>query len=351
MICDSKVYLDYASRTPLRREVLDRMLPYLTCPFGVPGQVHSVSRKADGVLADATASIARCLNAAKSEIQIASGVSEANTLAILGLARCYGSANGHILTTKFEHQSVLEACRILEGQGFTVTYLEPDECGVVSVQSVKAAIQDETFLAAISLVNSESGAIQPIQEISRILQKAGVLIHCDAGAGALLGINPRELGVHSLTLASEQIYGPQGAAVLWLRHDIECDSRPVVENLSAVVGLAQALVFLDYEGEDLVRRLAGLKVDLIENLRAQIPSAELRTSVQDHPGILALSVEDVLGCELAEEIDRWGVCVAATEDGIRISWGRHSNTEDLKKAVSAIVSALHELRVRHRLVA
>lgn len=342
-------YLDYASRTPLRREVLDRMLPHLTYHFATPGQEHAFSRRAEEVLQEATSSIARCLNAATSEIQLTAGTAESNTLALLGLARCHGQLGGHIITTKFEHRSTLEACRILEAQGFQVTYLEADENGTVSAQMVKNSLRPSTFLAAVGLVNRECGTLQPIQEIGKIFQSHGVLFHCDAGPGALLGINPRQLGVHSLTLAADQVYGPQGAALLWLRHDVELDTRPVTENLASVVGLAQSLALLEVEGSDMVRRLAGLKEELRAEISRCLPSANIVGGLEGHPGILSLSMDHVSPHELAKELDRWGLSVATTSEGVRLSWGRQTTSVDLKKAVESILSALHEIELRAEL--
>lgn len=341
------IYLDHATSTPIRREVLDRMLPYFCSTYAHASGSHSLGRQSNQVLEGARRAIAQVLDVLPREFSFTSGVDQSNQLALLALARNYGPPGGHILTTEGEPQSVLESCRLLEKEGFRVTYLPLDEWGRVDLDEAKQALEADTFLASFSLVNPDLGTLQPIAELARLCGERRVLVHCDATHAELLDFEIAQLGVHSLALASHTIYGPQGVGALWLDKSLSLKSRwdaghqPPRENsnIAVIVGFAEALCLLADERLDLSRRLRGLSEELV----ARLPQG-CSASPSDHPGIVAVRYPELDSHALLEELDLRGVCLSLTRCGaLRFSLGRQTTRSDIDATLQALEQSLAHL--------
>ncbi|MCK4268152.1 MAG: cysteine desulfurase, partial [Actinomycetia bacterium] len=233
-------------------EALDVMLPYLRQEFGNPSSIHTLGVEAKEALSNARRSIAQVINATAKRIIFTSGGSEADNLAIKGVAKTFGTQRGHIITSTIEHPAILKTCRALEQDGYTVTYLPVDKSGTVDPNDLKKAIGPETILVSIMMANNETGVIQPISELAAIAKEHGVLFHSD-GVQALgkIPVDVDALGVDLLSLSSHKIHGPKGAGALFVRSgvslsalidggDQENSLRAGTENIAAIVGFAKA---------------------------------------------------------------------------------------------------------------
>ncbi|MBI3458668.1 cysteine desulfurase [Candidatus Azambacteria bacterium] len=297
-------YFDYAAATPLDKEVKKAMDSYQSLFWANPFSSHLLGRKAKEAIESAREKIAKILTAKTNEIIFTNSGTEANNLAILGIARKLKTkseklkTNGHIIVSKIEHKSILESCRQLEKEGFEVTYLSVDSEGLVNPQEVKKALRPETILVSVMYVNNEIGTIQPIKEIAKIIRdhnkslpttnyQLQTSFHSDAcQASGFLDLNVQKLGVDLMTFNGSKIYGPKGVGVLFKKRGInlepliyggdqENDLRGGLKNGLAVTGLAKALALAQVTREKESKRLVILRDYLIKRILTEIPETTL----------------------------------------------------------------------------
>lgn len=315
------VYADNAATTPVSREVLDAMMPYLTEKWGNPSSLHAKGREAAIALEDARSRIAACLGADSKEIFFTSCGSEADNWAIKGAAYA-GRKKGktHIITSKIEHHAALHACAALEKDGFTVTYLGVDEKGVVSLDELKAAINDKTALVSVMLANNEIGTIEPIAEIAKIAHEHGALMFTDAvQAIGNIPVNVKELGVDMLALSGHKIHAPKGIGALYVKKGVrinnlidgggqERSKRGGTENMPYIIGLATAM-------ENAINRLpemekvAALRDYLMDEILKKVPYSTLNGPRGDArlPGNLNIGFEFIEGESMLLLLDFEGI--------------------------------------------
>lgn len=207
-----KIYMDYSATTPVKKEVLEAMMPYFTETFGNASSFHSFGRDAKNVLDKSRATVAELINAKPNEIYFTAGGTESDNWAIEGVAFANKAKGNHIITSKVEHHGILHVCEYLEKHhGFEVTYLDVDADGRVNAQDVEKAITDKTILISIMFANNEVGTIQPIKEIGEIAKKHNVIFHTDAvQAAGNIPIDVKELNIDLMSMSSHKIYGPKG---------------------------------------------------------------------------------------------------------------------------------------------
>jgi cysteine desulfurase len=282
------IYLDHAATTPVDPRVLDAMLPYFTTTWGNPSSIYAHGRAARRALDDARDAIAEVLGCRPNEIVFTSGGTEADNLAIKGVAFARQGKGKHIVTTKIEHHAVLHTCEWLERHfGFQVTYLDVDEYGRVTPEQVEAALRPDTVLVSIMYANNEIGTIEPIAAIGRLLRQRGIAFHTDAvqAAGAL-DLDVNALNVDLLALSGHKLYAPKGVGCLYLRRGVtvlpqiqgggqERDLRSGTENVPAIVGFAAALRLAYAERADRVERARRLRDRLIQGILERVPDARL----------------------------------------------------------------------------
>src|SRR5918996_571212 len=281
------IYLDYASTTPVHPAVLQAMEPYLRQEFGNPSNLYRVSRRAADALEGSRATVARVLGCHDDEVVFTSGGSEADNLALKGVALALRDKR-HLVTTTIEHSAVLGAARDLQQHfGVEVTYVPIDASGIVDPAAVAAVIRPDTCLVSVMLANNEIGTIQPVAEIARLARARGALVHTDAvQAAGFLDLDVDRLGVDALSLSAHKFYAPKGVGVLYLRRGTpllplihggsqERGRRAGTENVAGIVGCGVALELVERHRGATAARLTALRDRLIAGLEAAVPGALL----------------------------------------------------------------------------
>jgi cysteine desulfurase len=281
----TRVYLDYAGCAPVDPRVLAVMRPFLEGGVGNPSAPHSLGLEARASLDGARAKVGRLCGGAPTGVVFTATATEANNLAIRGLAA--RAPGRHLVTSAIEHISVLNTCRELEKHGYTVSYAPVDREGRVDTDAIARAIQRDTALVSVLAASGEIGTVQPLREIGRIARERAVPFHVDAvGALGRIPLSVDDCGIDLLTLSSNDLYGPPGAAALWLRADVklapltlgggqEGGYRSGTENLPAIVGMGVAADFARTEGPGEVARLTTLRDRLIDGLLSRVDGSRL----------------------------------------------------------------------------
>lgn len=317
------IYLDHAATTPLRREALDAMLPFLTEEFGNPSSAHSFGRKTRAALDEAHERVASRLHAEPREIIFTSGGTEAINLALKGAA--WGAkARGHrIVTSSIEHHAVGHALEHLARFGFEIAEVPVDRYGRVDPDELDAAITDRTILVAIMLANNEVGTIQPIAQIAeRVKRHRGVLLSVDAvQAAPYVDIDVAALGIDMLAIAAHKFEGPKGAGALYLRHGThilsqqqggtqERHRRAGTENVAGAIGLAAAYDLACEERPETVRRLKRQR-DRLKQAILAVEGTELTGHPKDRlAGLLSVIARDTDGTSVALSLDLEGIAAS-----------------------------------------
>lgn len=320
---DGTIYMDHAATTPVHLAVIERMLPYFGELFGNPSSVYTLGRRNMEALDAAHALAAELLNCRPTEIVFTGGGSEADNLAIKGIAYAARRRGNHIITTAIEHHAVLHTCQQLERDGYTVTYLPVDSTGRVDPAAVEAAITDQTALVTIMYVNNEVGTIQPIAEIGRICRAHRVPFHTDAvQAGGLLDLDVQALQVDLFSLSAHKFYGPKGVGLLYIRQGTrlqaqilggsqERNRRAGTENVPGVVGAAEALRLAQAERHMEAPRLTALRDRLIAGV-LRLPETRLTGHhIERLPNNASFAIAGVEGESLLLNLDLIGVAASS----------------------------------------
>ena len=213
------IYLDCHATTPMDTRVLDAMIPYFTERFGNPSSItHAYGWEAEAAVKTARQTLADAINATPAEIIFTSGATEANNLAIKGVAEAYFNQGRHIITTQTEHRAVLDPCKYLQTLGFEVTYLPVNKDGLIDLEQLEQAIRPDTILVSVMAANNEIGVLQPLAEIGAICHKHEVLFHTDsAQAIAKIPLDVEEMNIDLMSLTAHKVYGPKGIGALYVR--------------------------------------------------------------------------------------------------------------------------------------
>ena len=382
------IYLDHAATTPVRREVLDAMLPHLTTTFGNPSSAHVFGRAARAALDEAHERIARGLGADPREIVLTSGGTEANNLALKGAAWA-AKARGHrIVTSSVEHHAVGHTLRYLEKFGFEIVELPVDRYGRVDPDQLEAAITDRTILVSVMLANNEVGTIQPIAEIARrVHAHKGVLLHVDAVQAAhYVDIDVDALGADLLSISGHKIEGPKGIGALYVRHGThilaqqqggtqERHRRAGTEDVASAVGLATAYELSCAERAGTVGRLRRLR-DRLSKAVLAVPGTELTGHPRTRlPGLFSMVARDTDGASVTVALDLEGIagsvgsaCTTGSTEvshvltamgypedeargALRLSLGRTTTEDEIATACEIVPRVVASMRVGAAIVA
>ena len=371
---NAPIYLDYNATTPVDPEVADAIEPWLRQHWGNPSSSHPEGRRARDAVERARAEVAALLEASPDEILFTGCATEANNLAIRGVARALRSRGRHLVTSAIEHPSVAQPCQLLQAEGWEVTVVPVNGQGRVEPEAVARAIRDDTVLVSIMHANNETGVLQPVEEISVIARRRGVLVHADAAQSVgKLPVSVQHLGVDLLTLAGHKFYAPKGVGALYVRKGTPLEPlmvgggqeqglRPGTENVPFIAGLGQATVLAARRMEEESARILTLRDRLHGLLQEAIPGLRLNGD-PDHrlPGTLNLSFPGVSGRELLAHASGLSASVgSACHEGeeqvsgvlgamglepvrargaVRLSLGRFTTEEEVEEAASRLVGA------------
>ena len=316
-----RVYLDHASATPVREEVIEAMLPYFDRHFGNPSTVYDMGSQIKQVMEEQRAKVAKLIGAKQQEIIFTSSGAEANNLSIKGVALARQKKGKHIIISAIEHHSVLNSARFFERMDFEVTFLPVDECGLVDPERLSRAIRSDTILVSIMHANNEIGTIQPISKLSAICRDKGVLFHTDAVASVgKISVDVNALNVDLLSLSGVSIGAPKGIGVLYFRNNLrlmplihggiqENGRRGGTENVPGIVGLGKASELTLSELTDKIDYLQELRNLLVAGIQERIESVKL-TGHPDRrlPGHASFCIEAIEGEALIYMLNQEGIC-------------------------------------------
>ncbi len=319
------IYVDNAATTPVKKEVLEAMLPYFTEFYGNASSVYSVGRGNKEVIENSRKQVAKAIGANANEIYFTAGGSESDNWAIKGAAFQLKEKKGknHLITTNIEHHAVLHTMQYLEKQGFEVTYLEVDEKGFVTAEQVKNAIKENTALVSIMYANNEIGTIMPIKEIGTVCKNAGVLFHTDAvQAIGSVPVDVEDQNIDLLSLSAHKFNGPKGIGVLYIKKGIvlhnlihggaqERKKRAGTENVAGIVGLAKAIEIATANLDEKIKTLSSLRDFTISGL-LEIEESYLNGDETNRlPANVNVCFAGIEGEGMLLLLDMFGICASS----------------------------------------
>ncbi|MFC1924693.1 IscS subfamily cysteine desulfurase [Chloroflexota bacterium] len=375
---DKRIYLDNNATTQIAEAVREVMFPYLSSANGNPSSIHSAGRDAREVIEDARRQVAKLINTQPRRIVFTGGGSEADNLALKGVAFAGRDRGRHVITTSVEHPAVLGACRFLEKLGHRISYLNVDRYGCPDPEDLRRAITTDTILVSIMMANNEVGTILPIKELCAIAHEKGVLFHTDAvQAIGKIRVDVDDLDVDILSMSGHKFHAPKGAGALYIKKGIQLEPlihgggqeggiRAGTENVPAIVGLGKAseLAIYSLRNSDRIRLLRD---KLEEEIKGLVPDATLNGHPEDRlPNTLNVTLPGLRGESIVIALDRCGISISsgsACKSGspepthvliamglttwdahcsVRFSLSRDTTEEDIEQTVSALANILEE---------
>ena len=364
------IYLDHAATTPVKREVLESMLPYFSGEYANPSGSYAGGRKARRAIDNAREKVAAALKAKRSEIYFTSGGSEADNWALRGVV--FAGEKRRIVVSSIEHHAILETCAALEQMGIEVAYAPVDEGGWVNPQEIRRLMTEDTALVSVMLANNEVGTIQPIREIADVAHEFGALMHTDAvQAVGHIPLDVSELGIDLLSLSAHKFYGPKGIGALYIKTGVKIQNlihggaqekglRAGTENVPAIVGMGKAIELANQSMNETAEKIAALRDRLEKSILNQIPNVRVNGAKGNRlPGHLHLSFEGMDANLLLMRLDMEGIaassasaCAAgamershviramgldqAGQADLRLTLGEENTQEDIEKTVAAL---------------
>ena len=380
------IYLDHAASTPVLQEIINEMIPYLGNLYGNPSSIHTYGIKSKIAVQSARRRVASLIGAKPSEIFFTSGGTESDNLALKGICKSIRKSQNiknHIITSSIEHDAILETCRYLEKDGFTVTYLNVDKNGIIDKTELKNHLTEKTALVSLMLANNEIGVIQPVEEFSETVHgfDKTIIFHSDAiQAVGKIPINVKELGLDSLSLSSHKINGPKGVGALYVREKVnfepliqgggqELTIRSGTENVPGIVGFGKASEISMINLKDNSKYLYFLRDFLIKRINEEISGKTLNGSLESRlPNNVNFTFLGINGEDLLIKLDEDGIlastgsaCSANRQKeshvlkaiglnheeisgSIRFTLGIQNTIEDLEKTIIVLKNRITELR-------
>jgi len=319
------IYFDNSATTKIKTEVLNEMMPFLTTGYGNASSLYSIGRKSKQAIEKARKKVAELINCNPNEVFFTAGGSESDNIALKGFAYANREKGNHIITSKIEHPAVLESCRVLQQQGFEISYINVNKDGFIKLDELQNVIKPSTILISIMTANNEIGTIQPIDEIAEIAHKHNIVFHTDAvQAIGNMYIDVNKMGIDMLSLSGHKIHAPKGIGALYIKNGIqvekiingghqEKDKRAGTENVAGIVGLGKACEIANKNLETHIRSLTKLRDYYIKKLQKEIPD-KIRingTMEKRLPGNANISLEGINASELIFKLDEKGICVSS----------------------------------------
>jgi cysteine desulfurase len=375
------VYLDYQSSKPIDPRVQEAMQPYLFERFGNPSSLHREGDEATKVLEESRRTIAGFTHAEPDEIIFTSGATESNNLALIGYASRNKDKGNHIIISEVEHISIHNIAKYLEKNGFKVSKLPVDQYGRITMQKLASRITPDTILISVGYASNEIGTIQPIAEIGRLAREKGIAFHSDAvAAEGLIPLDVTKDNIDLLTLSSNDVYGPKGLGVLYVRKGIRLNPliigggqerglRSGTENMAGIVGMSKAVEIMQQEMQSETKRFAQYRDRLINNILERIPKSHLnghptdRLSNNAHFRFEAIEGESLLlslkdagvsaatgsACssktlEPSHTLISTGLLHEEAHGSLEFTFGRFNREEDVDRVIEVLPPIVERLR-------
>ncbi|MHA1194737.1 MAG: cysteine desulfurase family protein [Promethearchaeota archaeon] len=377
------IYLDYQAAKPVDERVLKEMLPYFNDKFANPASLHGDGDIATEALEKSREKVANFINAPNpADIIFTSGATESNNLALIGAANFYKKKGNHIIISEIEHISILNIAKYLERQGFKVSRVQVDQYGIVRVDKLKKLINDETILISISTASNEVGSIQPMEEISEIAQKSGILLHSDViPSESSIPINVQDIPFDLVSLSSNDIYGPRGIGALYIKKGVRV--KPIIigggqerglrsgsENMPGIVGFAAAAELMKKEIKEESNRLKKFRDKLIDKILELIPNSYLNGHPEKRlPHNAHFRFDFIEGESLILSLKDYGIAAATgsacssktlepshtliamgllhqeAHGSLLISMGRFTKEKDIERLIEVLPGIVKKLRI------
>ena len=377
------LYFDYASTTPVDQRVIDKMKDCLSLDgnFGNPGsRSHAFGWQAEELVEEARINVSTLVNCDPREIIWTSGATESDNLAIKGAANFYKEKGNHIITSKIEHKAVLDTCRQLESEGFEVTYLDPNENGEISIESIEENIREETTLVSLMHINNEIGVVNDVEKIGELCRNKGIIFHVDAAQIAgKIEIYLSQLKVDLMSFSAHKIYGPKGIGALFVRRRPRIRLQPLFHGggqergiragtlpTHQIVGMGEAFKLSQTEMQSDLSKISSYR-DILWNGLSEMEEIYVNGSIDNgYPGIFNLSFNYVEGESLIMALKNIAVssgsaCTSASlepsyvlralgrpdelaHSSIRFSFGRFTKEEEVKSTVKLVQESVAQLR-------
>jgi cysteine desulfurase len=375
-----RIYMDYASTTPIDPRVFEAMKPYFSKKFGNTMSLHSIGQEAKRALEESREKIANLMNAKSGRVIFTSSATEANNMVLKGIAFANRDKGKHIIVSAIEHHCILNSAHWLETQGFEVTYLKVDKYGFVDLAELENTIRKDTILVSIMHANNEIGTIEPIEEIGKICRKKGVYFHTDAAQTyGKIPVDIEKMNVDLLTASSHKMYGPKGAAALYIADNVKIEPllhggghefglRSSTVNVPAIVGFAAAAEIAKKEMNSEARRLTKLRDNLIKGV-LKIEDSHLNGHPTKRlPNNANFWFAFIEGESLITQLDIYGIAASTgsacsseslepshvllaiglkheeAHGSLRLSLGRWSKKEDVDYVLKVLPRAVERLR-------
>ena len=318
-----KVYMDYSATTPVKKEVLDEMLPYYSEHYGNPSSLYDIGADSKSALDLARSRVAKVINSGTDEVFFTSCGSEADNWALFGVTDALREKGNHIITTSIEHHAILHSGEYLEKHGFEVTYLPVKSDGMVDLKEFEDAITDKTVLASIMYVNNEVGTVQPIKELAEIAHNHGVVFHTDAvQALGNVDCDVEKLGVDLMSMSGHKIYAPKGVGALYIRKGTkinnflyggaqEAKHRAGTENVAGIVAFGKAAEMAGENFENHVKHCSELRDYLMNEIEKRIPDVYINGNREHrHPGNCNVTFKKIEGESILLMLNYKGISVS-----------------------------------------
>lgn len=378
---DNKIFFDNASTTKVDERVLEEMLPFFSDTYGNPSSLHSFGGEVAERFEKARSRVAALINAQPDEIFFTSCGTESNNIAIFGIPNSLSGRGNHIISSSVEHLSVLNPLKELRKQGFEITLLPVDKYGLVDPDELKKSIKKDTILISIMHANNEIGTIQRLQDLSKIASESEVVFHSDGIATAgIIPVDVKELGIDSYSFSAQQLYGPKGAAALYIKKGTrlkpiflggtqERGRRAGTENVPGIIGFGKACDIAAKELKQNIERIVPLRDSLIEGIKDKIEKARLNGHPDRRlPGNVHFSFEFVEGESILLMLDMEGIAAASgsscasqalksshvlveiglkptmAQGSILFSLGKYNEKKEVKKLLNVLPPIISKLR-------
>lgn len=316
-------YFDNSATTRVKEEVFNEMIPYLSIEYGNPSSIYSIGRSAKRAINESRRRVASLINCNPEEIYFTSCGSESDNTALKGIAYANQQKGKHIIISKIEHPAILNSCKNLENKGFSISYIDVDESGIINLEKLKNEITPQTILISVMYANNEIGTIQPIKEIAQIAHSHGIIFHTDAvQAVGNIPIDVKKMDIDMLSLSGHKLYAPKGIGALYVKKGIEFerfmdgghqekDKRSGTENVAEIVALGKACQIAEKNLEKYQEKLINMREYCLKRIKENIPNVHINGTMDKRlPGNINVSFENLDSGELLLRLDEVGICAS-----------------------------------------